>query len=113
MFGDNGSVVTSSMLPFSPLKKRHLALAYHFTREAIASKAIDFHFLPGDWNPADILSKHWGYQQIWPMLQATMFWMGDTAHLLIDKSIRPRMKEGSDKCSLTKGEDRAEKGQEG
>ena len=102
MFGDNGSVVMSSTIPQSPLKKRHLALSYHFTREAIASGAVDFHHLPRDANPADILSKHWGYQQIWPQLQATLFWRGDTSHLLVEKSLRPKEGKGSDKCSTSR-----------
>ena len=82
MFGDNGSVVTSGSLPHSPLKKRHLALAYHYTREAIASEAIEFHHIPGHVNPADILSKHWGHSSVWPTLKPILFWMGDTATLL-------------------------------
>jgi hypothetical protein len=39
---------------------------------------IGFYFIPGDINPADILSKHWGYAQIWPQLKALLFWKGDT-----------------------------------
>ena len=81
LFGDNGSVVTSSSVPHSPLKKRHHALSYHFTRETIASNVLDFQHIPGDINPADILSKHWGYSQVWPILQPILFWMGDTATL--------------------------------
>ena len=101
IFGDNGSVVKSGSIPHSPLKKRHLALAYHFTREAIASGAIDFRWMDGNINPADILSKHWGYQAIWTQLQPIMFWMGDTAELFKPKSERPKIAEGSDKCSTT------------
>jgi hypothetical protein len=82
MFGDNGSVVTSGSQPHTPLKKRHHALSYHFTREAIASNALDFQHIPGEVNPADILSKHWGYSVIWPILQPILFWQGDTADLL-------------------------------
>ena len=63
LFGDNGSVVTSASGPDSPLRKRHQALAYHYTCEAIAARAVDFRHIPGHLNPADILSKHWGYQQ--------------------------------------------------
>ena len=107
MFGDNGSVITSSSIPHSPLKKRHLALAYHFTRESIASKAVRFSFIPGDVNPADILSKHWGYQAIWPQLQAIMFWRGDTTALLVDKSLRPNARKGSDKRSISRGDGQA------
>ena len=82
MFGDNASVVTSSTVPHSPLKKRHHALAYHLVREAVAGKIIKFYHLPGDLNPADILTKHWSYSKIWLTLQAVMFWTGNTANLL-------------------------------
>ena len=85
MFGDNGSVVTNSTQPHSPLKKRHHALSYHFVREAIAAKAIAFHHIPGEINPADILTKHWGYAQIRPILQAILFWRGNPGDLLDSK----------------------------
>jgi hypothetical protein len=42
LFGDNGSVVKGGATPHSTLKKRHHALSYHYTREAVASKAVDF-----------------------------------------------------------------------
>ena len=64
LFGDNGSVVTSGSTPHSPLKKRHHALSYHYVRECIASKAVDFRHMAGEINPADILSKHWSHSQI-------------------------------------------------
>jgi hypothetical protein len=101
MFGDNGSVVTSGSTPHSPLRKRHHALAYHFTREAIASNVVDFRHIPGTVNPADILSKHWGYSQIWPMLQSILFWQGDTTPLLEREDSQPAPPKGSDK-SLVK-----------
>ena len=82
LFGDNGSVVTNASTPRSPLKKRHHALSYQFTREATASGAVDFQHVPGRVNPAGVLSKHWGYSQTWPMLQSVLFWHGDTADLL-------------------------------
>ena len=84
MFGDNRSVVTSATTPHSPLKKRHHALSYHFTREAISTDAIDFQYIPSALNAADLLSKHWGYSQIWQTLRAILFWMGDTADLLLE-----------------------------
>ena len=84
MFGDNASVVTSSTVPHSPLKKRHHALAYHLVREAVAAGVIQFHHMPGSQNPADILTKHWSYASIWQTLQAILFWTGDTAKLLVD-----------------------------
>jgi hypothetical protein len=71
LFGDNRSVVTSGSVPHSPLKKQHHAQSYHYTQEAVASKAVDFQFIPGHLNPADILSKHWdtskyGHQRCTP-----------------------------------------------
>ena len=82
LFGDNGSVVTSSTIPHSPLKKCHHALGYHCIREAIAAKIVDMHCIPSELNPSDILSKHWGYSQVWPILRAILFWRGDTSELL-------------------------------
>ena len=78
MFGDNESVVNSSTMIHAKLHKRHTILSFHRVREAIASGMIVFLHMPGDLNPADILSKHWGYSQIWPRLKAVLFWMGDT-----------------------------------
>ena len=78
MFGDNKSVVDSSMQINAKLHKRHTILSFHRVRECIASKMVGFYFIPGESNPADILSKHWGYSQIWSRLKALLFWMGDT-----------------------------------
>jgi hypothetical protein len=48
---------------------------------------LRFHHIPGPMNAADILSKHWGYQQVWPMLKPLMFWEGDTATLIEDEEV--------------------------
>ena len=82
LFGDNESVVTSSTLPHSPLSKRHHALAYHYTREAVASNMVAFHHIGGDLNPADVLSKHWGHSQVYSLLQPLLFYKGDTLDLI-------------------------------
>ena len=68
MFGDNKSVVTSSTIPNSTISKRHHLASYHRFREAIAAKFISFHWKDGQSNPADILSKHWEFATVWPML---------------------------------------------
>jgi hypothetical protein len=81
MFGDNQSVVTNATIPHSQLCKRHLALAYHKVREAIASKMLNFYHIDGTKNPADIMSKIWGYQQVATQLKALLFWQGDTLDL--------------------------------
>ena len=56
-------------------------MAYHRVREAVASDLMDFYHIPGENNPADILSKHWGFQQVWPLLKAVLFWQGDTSNI--------------------------------
>lgn len=81
MFGDNESVVNSSSRPDSKLHKRHVALSFHRVREAIASNMLSFLHIQGAHNPADILSKHWGYQQVWPLLRTLLFYHGDTADM--------------------------------
>ena len=61
MFGDNKTVVNSSNTLHGKLHKLHIMLAYHRVQEAIASDIIHFVHIHGDINPADILSKHWGF----------------------------------------------------
>ena len=77
MFGDNKSMVDSSVTPHAKLHKRHLALSFHHVHEAIASKIVSFYHIPGNINLANILSKHWGYQQVWHSLRALLFWSGN------------------------------------
>ena len=79
MFGDNRSVVTSSTIPNSTISKRHHLASYHLVREAIAAKYISFYWKDGKSNPADILSKHWEFATVWPMLKPILFWRGETA----------------------------------
>jgi hypothetical protein len=81
MFGDNESVTISCTVPSSPLKKRHHALAYHRVREAIAAGFLAFYHVNGDKNPADILSKHWAFLKVWPLLKPLLFWRGETSEL--------------------------------
>ena len=79
MFGNNRSVVTSSTIPKSTISKRHHLASYHRVREVIAAKYISFHWKDGKSNPADILSKHWEFATVWPMLKPILFWRGKTA----------------------------------
>ena len=67
MFGDNKSVVDSASIPTStPFKKSTLA-SYNRVREAIAAGYLQFDWKDGKSNPADILSKHWEFTNIWPV----------------------------------------------
>jgi len=82
MFVDNKTVVDNSTICQAKLHKWHTICSFHCVYEAIASGMIAFHYLPGEINPANILSKHWGYTQIWSMLQPLLSWQRDTADLL-------------------------------
>ena len=74
MFGDNESVVNTAMQPHAKLAKRHNGLAYHKTRSAIASRILHFIHIRGVTNPADVLSKHWDYPSVRPVLCPLLFW---------------------------------------
>ena len=65
--------------PINAYSKRHHLVSYHRVREAIAPKYISFHWKDGKSNPADILSKHWEFATVWPMLKPILFWRGKTA----------------------------------
>jgi hypothetical protein len=86
MFGDNESVVNSSTMPFAKLHKRHCALSFHRVREAIAAKIMGFYHIRSETNPADVLSKHYGWRPAWKLLQPLLFWGGNTQDL-IDKEL--------------------------
>ena len=58
-----------------------MILSYHRVREVVAGGIITLHHIPGELNPADILSKAWGYAQVWKMLKALLFWEGDMADI--------------------------------
>jgi hypothetical protein len=86
MFGDNESVVNSSSVPHVRLHICHTALSFHRVREGIAITGIaKFHHVRSADNPADILNKHWGHKQVWPLLQPLLFWEGDTMDLAPDE----------------------------
>ena len=81
MFSGNKSVIDSLMIPYAKLHKRHNYLSFHRVREVIAAKSLKFIFIPSTINPADILSKHWGYQQVKTTLKTLLFYEGDTTDL--------------------------------
>ena len=57
MFGDNESVVKSTTIPNSSLKRKSLLLAFHTIREAIVANIINLFHMPGKENPVDCLAK--------------------------------------------------------
>jgi hypothetical protein len=85
VFGDNKTVIDASSTPHAKLHKRHNALSFHHVREAVTSKYVTIFHLPGKYNPADILSKHWAYALVWQTMNVLLFARGDTWDLLDDE----------------------------
>jgi hypothetical protein len=85
VFGDNKTIINASLTPHAKLHKRHNALSFHCVWEAVASKYVTIFHLPGEYNPADILSKHWAYALVWWIMNALQFAWGDTGDLLDDE----------------------------
>ena len=111
MFGDNRSIVDSSMIPHIKLHKRHTALSLHRVREAIAGDLILFHHINGTDNPADILSKHWSYRPTYSQLRYLLFFSGDpfnanfyTADVEEEGDIIDGMKPEVKEADVEKGE---------
>ena len=102
MFGDNESVVNSASTPHAKLHKRHVYLSFHRVREAIAAGILTYRYLPGKDNPADILSKHWGYQQVWSLLQPLLFWQDDIMDLVQEDTKEENMGPTEDETIIAK-----------
>ena len=76
LFGDNESVLKSSIIPASTLCKRHNALSYHTVRAAIAAGIVSFQHIPGEDNIADIMTKHLEPRVLEPLIQPYLMWQG-------------------------------------
>jgi hypothetical protein len=81
MFGDNLAVITQSTIPHSQLGKRHHALPYHFTREAVAAGMLRMFHIPGTQKPADCMTKFLGFQEWYHILRRILLWAGNTADI--------------------------------
>mmetsp|Transcript_18158 Transcript_18158/g.25645 ORF Transcript_18158/g.25645 Transcript_18158/m.25645 type:complete len:514 (+) Transcript_18158:510-2051(+) len=57
LFGDNLSVIQNATNPECDLKKKHVALSFHFVREAITAGVTCPYWLQGSLNQSDILTK--------------------------------------------------------
>jgi hypothetical protein len=47
-----------------------------------SAKVLGYYWIDGKDNPADIVSKHWGYQKVWKMLRPSSFYSEDTPELI-------------------------------
>ena len=79
-----GKVVTAvlhflNQTPNDAYSKRHHLVSYHQVKKAIAPKYISLHWKDGKSNPVHIISKHWEFETVWPILKPILFWRGETA----------------------------------
>ena len=57
ILGDNSSVITSSTIPSSMLKKYHQALSYHYVHACVVHGFLKFFFLKSEQHVADTCTK--------------------------------------------------------
>jgi len=57
LLGNNLSVILSTMVPSSVLKKKHQDICYHHIHECIAAQVLQFMHIDTKVNLADILTK--------------------------------------------------------
>ena len=57
IYGDNLSSITNATMPGSALKKKYLALSYHFCREHFSAGIVDIRKINGKDNYADAMTK--------------------------------------------------------
>ena len=60
LFGDNLGVMQSSTIADADLKKKHVAVLYHYVREAIAAKIINAYWIKSHKNYSDVCTKALG-----------------------------------------------------
>ena len=60
LFGDNFGVIQSAQIPEGELKKKHIAISYHYVREAIAAHIVNAHWCKSHENFADVCTKALG-----------------------------------------------------
>ena len=78
MFGDNQSVILSSTVPESTLRKQNVAMSYHAVCAAIAAGIVMFFHIKSEDNPSDILTKFLPNHKWWPLLKPLLHWNTDT-----------------------------------
>jgi hypothetical protein len=60
LYGDNFGVIQSAEIPEGELKKKHIAISYHYVREAIAARIVNAHWCRTYENFADICTRALG-----------------------------------------------------
>ena len=72
IYGDNLSTITNATEPSSALKKKHIALAYHFCRENFAGNVVDVCKIDTKKNVSDPFTKALVSQEFHGHMHETM-----------------------------------------
>jgi hypothetical protein len=73
LYGDNFGVIQSATIPEGELKKKHVAITYHYVRESIAAGFINAIWVKSYENFADVCTKALGavaFNEIVPDIMA-------------------------------------------
>ena len=69
----------STQLPCHKGSYTNATMPCLFTK--LAAGIVRFHHVAGNKNPADVVSKHWDFLSVKPLLRPLLFWEGDTAKI--------------------------------
>ena len=72
IYGDNFSVIQSANVPDSEMKKKHIAVSYHYVREAIAARIVNPIWVTTHENFSDICTKPVGSNTFRELVEALM-----------------------------------------
>ena len=98
-------MIKSSTVPDAKLHKRHNILSFHFVRSIIARGFINLQHIKSEYNLADILTKHWGYQEVYHnLIQPVFHHAGNTATLFLDDTLEVDDTMGPDNIIIIHGE---------
>ena len=72
LIGDNFGVIQSANIPESEMKKKHIAISYHFVREAIAAKIVNGLWCTSAENFSDVCTKALGRVKFFDIVMEVM-----------------------------------------
>jgi hypothetical protein len=98
MLGDNTSVIASTTIPSSPLRKKHNSVAYHRVREAIAAGIIKFAKIDSKDNLSDCLTKPLGPDDFLQLVKRVLFQTPTSSESGFELPEHYAIREKSSKC---------------
>jgi hypothetical protein len=58
IYGDNQGSIFIGSNPVQESRSKHIDIRYHFIRECVDNRQVELMFIPGEENPADMLTKN-------------------------------------------------------